>query len=233
MARAAWFVRIAHVRAVAILVVGAMPALLGAAAASAAPAPAAREGVQAALHVGYSRPIGGLQTQAALELSTLFDSEVPFSLEVGWRFDPHWLVGAYGGVAGAAIGSTFAAPCSVANCAARAYRVGLLTKVYLVPDGLLDPWLGVGLGYDVAQLDIEARDAAIATTLRGFEGPTLCAGVDVRLSRYLGLGPFLALAPGEYTHRSVETDHYSFDLPILQSEWHAWLSAGLRWVVLP
>jgi len=201
--------------------------------ARAAEPPAAADGFQAALRVGYARPIGKLQSQAALELGNLFEAEIPIVLQAGWRLGDYWYLGAYGSIAGGTPGSVFAEPCSLSNCTAVSYRVGVEALVYLVPDGLLDPWLGLGVGYDVSRLDIEERSGKLFTAVHGFEIPRLAAGVDVRFSRLFAFGPTIDFAAGEYTRRTVETDRYSIDRPITQSAWHAWFSAGLRWVVFP
>ena len=210
--------------------------LVGLAAASPALAsepPQAARGFQADLRLGYARPMGGLQAPAALRLTNLFDSEQPLTLDAGWRFGDNWFLGAYGTIAGGKSGSTFEDLCAVSNCRAMSYRFGAELLVFILPDQRVDPWLGVGVGYDLSSLAIGRPQGSISVGARGFELPRLQAGVDYRFSKYLGFGPYLDFAVGEYTDSTVKTDHYSSDRPIDDGDWHGWFSVGLRWVVLP
>jgi len=199
--------------------------------ASEPPPPA--HGFQGSLRYGYARPVGGLQPQAGLELTSLVDSERPLVLDLGWRFGTNPFVGAYGSIATGEPGSTYADPCGLANCALTSYRFGIEVQVSILPSERLNPWVGAGLGYDFTRLEIEERRGKVTIGVRGWEAPRLLAGVDYRFSRYFAFGPYIDFAVGLYTDRTVDTPRYSTERSIDQTEAHGWFSAGLRWVVLP
>jgi hypothetical protein len=57
------------------------------------------------------------------------------------------------------------------------------------------------------------------------------AGVDFRLTRVFGVGPFADLTVGQYSTTSV--DGTSADVPSDQKAAHLWLTIGARFVFFP
>ena len=224
--------RITAICSLAALAPVALALPLTTSAAAAEPPPPAH-GFQGGLRFGYARPIGGLQSQAALRLTSLVDSERPLMLDLGWRLGTNWLLGAYGSIAGGEPGSAYETACIPANCSVTSYRFGVQGLVFILPDERLDPWLGVAIGYDFTRLKIDGAGGAVSIGVRGWEAPRLLGGVDYRFSRYFAFGPYLDFAVGEYTDSTVSTPRYATKRSISDAEAHAWFSAGLRWVVFP
>ena len=61
----------------------------------------------------------------------------------------------------------------------------------------------------------------------------LMAGVDFRLSRVFGLGPFVGFSLGQYSRAHVEVNNTSQDNDIPETAMHQWLTVGLRTVFFP
>jgi hypothetical protein len=68
----------------------------------------------------------------------------------------------------------------------------------------------------------------------GFEFANLMGGVDFRLSRTFGIGPFLSLSIGQYRkYRSEILGTPKLEGDIQDQATHEWLSAGARFVFFP
>ena len=92
-------------------------------------------------------------------------------------------------------------------CSAVIYRVGLQARVHLAPHGSIDPWIGIGAGYEFLTVSESGqtqtpqgpvRFDAVALTLRGFEYGRLELGAEGRIGASFALGPFLSLSVAGY-----------------------------------
>lgn len=85
----------------------------------------------------------------------------------------------------------------------------------------VDPWLGVGLGYESLSLDLDGTDL----TMRGVEW-LVQAGIDFHPTPSFGIGPYAGFSVGRYT--SIDSD--VGDGEIGDKELHEWITAGVRGV---
>ncbi len=108
-------------------------------------APEKTSGLYNALEIGagfgYSQGVGNVGN-GVRSLTDSGSAGVSGELDLGWRIDPHWLVGTYGTVAwlsrGDAPGNAFN------NWTATA---GLQGNYHFLPGENLDPWIGLGAGW--------------------------------------------------------------------------------------
>lgn len=145
----------------------------------------ARAGVEAGVRLGAGVGLG----------STLYDGRTgtepklgglvtPLQLDVGYRITRFIYAG------------TYFQRASSSNAVATS--AGGLLRMHLTPARVVDPWLGMGIGYEWY------RDDSIA--LRGFQWGQLAAGADVRVSGAFVTGPFVSAAFGQYTSYSTATE---------------------------
>jgi hypothetical protein len=211
-----------------IIVVGPLGLLALSSVASAQP-PSERTGFQAGIRTGYSLPMGELR--AGRELSSLASGQLPVIVDVGVKLVPSLFLGVYlglgfGGVAGAAKNS-----CAVANaeCEVAGFHLGIEAQYHFLPAGSVNPWLGYGLGYESSSAARRVAGTTTTMTLSGVEFARLMAGVDFRLTRVLGAGPFVDLSMASYNTYTNGSTAMDFS----DTSTHQWLTLGARFVFFP
>jgi hypothetical protein len=188
-------------------------------------------GVRAGLGLPIGNAVGPRQdAPAGTSLSSLVAWTVPLQLDAGARVGPVF-VGLYLTYAFGHPGSAF----DTANTrSANDVRVGFEALWHFAPDGAVDPWAGLGVGYEWLNLSVSGPSGgSVSATFRGFEWVNVQLGLDFRLGRYFRLGPFLQARVGQYDSGSlgivngqgVETSA-SADLPSKAA--HAWIDVGVR-----
>jgi hypothetical protein len=171
--------------------------------------PRERLGPQAGLRVAYTDGLGVIYQ--GLNLSDASAGALPIVLDVGWRVRPELYVGVYGQYAPVFL-KTYPQTCpSGWSCTAEDWRVGIEVDYHFLPRVLLDPYVGVGAGYEILHTRLQGNTivqasngslvpAHIDETLvdRGWEFASLTIGFDWRFSEIVGAGLFLLGTIGEY-----------------------------------
>ena len=130
---------------------------------------------------GYSQGVGNVGSG----VPSLTDSGGPgtsLELDVGWRIDPHFLVGVYGSGAwfstGDAPGNAFN------NWSATA---GVQGNYHFLPGESFDPWVGLGTGWRGYWVNRpEGRDSR-----HGLDLARVQVGVDVPVASGISVSPFI------------------------------------------
>jgi hypothetical protein len=209
--------------------------------------PAHRSGFTGGLRLGLGVPVGKAGESALgaqRDLGDLTPFSVPVWVDVGYAFTGRMTLGAYGQVA---IGSTGDA-CQ-GDCDWSSVRIGAEAELRFAPGEPVDPWLGVGVGYEWLTFrtlqDVDIPDGTGATTtvpMRATErlgGPelTLQGGLDFQAEDALRLGPYIAASAGPYLTDSYTCEPVSNLCPSGNSvdggAFHSWLSIGLRGAYTP
>jgi hypothetical protein len=96
-------------------------------------------------------------------------------------------------------------------------------------------WVGYGFGFTSASQTISDQGRYSETsTAQGLELARLTGGLDFRVKRGFGLGPFVMLSLGRYTHQRTEITNLERSAgDIANPAVHGWLSLGLRMVIFP
>jgi opacity protein-like surface antigen len=208
------------------------------------PARGARTGLQAGVRVGYTYGFGVVYQ--GLNLSDASSGALPILVDVGWRVVPELYLGVYGQYAPVFL-KTYAATCpSGWSCAAQDYRLGVEGDYHFLPQLRFDPYLGLGVGYEILHSSFDGTTIVPQGTTyvpatvvehftdRGWEFASLTAGFDWRFSENLGAGPFLLGTVGEYhtqsgaiTIRSA-TQQQAEPVPAIQLAAHALVFVGIR-----
>jgi hypothetical protein len=196
--------------------------------------PHGKTGFELGPRLGVGMPLGELTDEANEDMDTLVRSQIPLWVDVGYRATPLVFAGGYLSF-GPAFYPDDAGTCNASgvDCSLYSLRMGVEGLFHLQPKAEADPWLGVNIGYEALSLlqDGPRRDATL--TYSGWE-LGVQGGLDFAVTKFFGLGPFVALAVGQYTNvtttcdgsacRGVDAHSESID----EIGLHQWLMAGAR-----
>jgi hypothetical protein len=204
------------------------------------PPPKARTGFQLGLRTGLSIPFGeaaGATNNGDLslereDLSDVVSPQVPIFVEVGGKPIPNLFIGGYLGFGFGGAGSTHCAHTG-ATCVGVGTRVGVELQYHILPEARVNPWIGYGFGYESVSLSATLGSASSSTRYGGLELAHFMSGVDFRLSRVFGLGPFVGLSLGQYSRYSVGANSGSTNTVVENTALHEWFTLGLRTVFFP
>jgi hypothetical protein len=209
--------------------------------------PAANHRLHLALRTGFGLPLGAyadVRTIAGFrdtDVNALADDThgaIPLWLDVGYRLTPHWMLGVYG-MAGFVLPKTaegidpLGGGCPEGlDCSAFGVRLGLQAQYRFLPGEPLDPWVGLGVGYEWIWSNVngELFNFAIDAS-SGYSGPDLAhvqGGLDVALGEGASLGPFLSLSAMRYTSCSAQLAGEDVSCELDEQSWHGWLMLGAR-----
>ena len=113
------------------------------------------------------------------------------------------------------------------------FRIGVEGQYQLSPGESMNPWFGLGIGYEILSLSAEG-DTGVGTTyssalsFSGLEFANLQGGADFRLAPNIGVGPFLSFSLGQYSSCSSEVDGSDLDCEVEDSTMHEWIVLGAR-----
>jgi hypothetical protein len=194
---------------------------------------------QIALRTGAEIPAGDVSAAQGDSMSNAFSVQIPFLLEIGVKVHPMIFLGAYGGPSIGGTSSVFsgAQSCSSSrSCIGTDWRVGLEVQVHFRPAERLNPWVGYGIGYEAASVTASGGGMPEGNeSFSGLELARIAAGLDFRLSKLFGVGPFAEVDFGSYSHEHVQTvsPPATSDQSIPNTALHEWISVGVRGVLFP
>ncbi|OJY27664.1 MAG: hypothetical protein BGO98_41100 [Myxococcales bacterium 68-20] len=201
------------------------------------PPPFGRRGFQMAIRSGLSFPFGSFRDRGdpgaggAPKPGDLVGPQIPLTLDLGVKPSKWFFVGGYVSFAAGLAAGELSRSCDTLrlDCRSLSFRVGAQIHYAIAPDDLVNPWLGYGLGYSSVTVGDDGADV----TYRGFDFGHFMAGIDLRLSKTLGLGPFVDFTVGKYASRKIETAGGRIDADISGRSFHYWLTVGPRLTVFP
>lgn len=191
-------------------------------------------GIELGLRLGYGVPLGGAAPGSDLDQNIA--GEIPVWGELGYRIDPHWMAGAYGLYGFGFLTHDEQRVCDAyqVSCSVSDLRLGAQLHYHFMPARKLDPWLGLGFGYEwlIANADISSNERSGSASLRGWEFINLQGGLDWALGEGVALGPFLSVSVAQYTTVSVECTgpacRSSVSETLDDKALHSWVVVGLR-----
>ncbi len=209
-------------------------------------APPAHRGLQVSVDLGFALPLGrfegGTSTprdkptlRQSNDLSRFFGSQGTLVVEVGAKVQDHIFVGGYLGGSLGGSGTDFDSPCGQSNvsCLANGLRFGLIAKYHILPAGFLNPWLGVGVGYEVARFSAKGPGGDASVTATGIEMP-LTAGADIRITKNIGFGPKIDLTVANFVHAEGKSNGAVTSSDTIENQAiHSWMNLGARVVFNP
>lgn len=198
-------------------------------------------GLSFGLRAGYGAPFGkfgSMDGTSGGDVSDLVSRVIPLQVDAGYFFNSNLYLGAsfqYG------LGSLKEDCPEGASCSARQLRFGVNLAYHFNPSPTLQPWVGLGVGYEALDLSISASEGSVSgkatTSIRGFEFASFQGGLDYRVNKTVSVGPFVTLTAGQYAtvKSTIEFDddgglfedtEESDDIE--EKEFHAWLQGGVR-----
>ncbi len=191
-------------------------------------APRARTGFQLALRTGYAIPMGSAYN--GVSQSDVYGGQVPFIVDIGGKIIPNLFIGGYLGLNIGGCGNQIQG-----SCASASFRIGAEIIYDIIPDGLVNPWIGYGIGIESSA--VSANNGNSSISLFGPEFGHFTGGVDFRVSRVFGLGPVVDFGLGEYTSGSVTENGGqngdSVTSSIENKSLHEWLTVGAKFTFFP
>jgi len=193
---------------------------------------------EAAVRTAVGIPIGNAtgatdRAPGGTHLSDLVSWSVPLELELGARIGPAFV----GGYVSYAFGKAGSALETGTDRSANNVRFGFEVLWHLAPDRSVDPWLGMGVGYEWLNLSVTSPDGTVTGTARGFEWVNLQLGIDFMLGPSFRLGPFVRSRIGQYDTGSLgfinpQGGQASGSGDIQSKSIHTWIDVGLRFAFL-
>jgi outer membrane protein len=208
-----------------------------------------RSGFESGLRVGIGLPLGKAgqnADRAEREVSDLTPWRAPIWLDLGYRLSETTTLGAYAQLGLGSSGDDCAGVCNWSDL-----RIGAQGQWRLAPGAGVNPWLGVGVGYEwltfrtleiVDVPDPEDPEELIEGALRTAErlgGPELLlqGGVDFQVEDSLSIGPYASATVGQYLSDGFKCQPAGFACgsgsSIEGSGFHSWLGVGLRGTYAP
>jgi hypothetical protein len=188
------------------------------------------------VRTGAAVPLGNISGAQDDGMGNDFGVQIPLILEIGIKVHPMVFLGAYGGPSVGPTSSNFstAQGCgsgSQRGCIAADWRVGLEVQVHFRPAELLNPWVSYGLGFEAASATASGGGSPPGgATYTGLELARLAGGVDFRLSRIFGIGPYVGFDFGSYSAAHPQGQPSE---SISNTSLHEWLTLGVRGVLFP
>jgi hypothetical protein len=201
-------------------------------------------GLSFGLRSGYAVPLGNVQGSITILGQTLTypltdysNGLIPIWADIGYRFSPNWYLGAfyqYGiGLLPSKLTGTGGICSAGVSCTEWSMRFGLNVHYHFMPGEKLDPWVGLGAGYEISNLNGSQGAVSGSVQVRGFEFGNAQFGLDFALSSSFAIGPFVAFSVGQYTDASVSgsfTPIFGTSGSIANKDIHEWLIFGARGV---
>jgi outer membrane protein W len=197
-------------------------------------------GFEASLRVGYGIPLGDVEKNS--KLSDGIGGEVPLIIDIGYRVIPNLFVGLYGQYAFGWVSGVFSDACDASSqisCSAHDMRLGVEGHFHFMPGEKLDPWVGLGIGYEWLGISASGRGAEASSTISGFEFVNLQAGLDIAVAEHFYVGPFVTLTIAQSSSVSVDCgsgqcgSQFEGNGDIKDKALHEWLLLGVRGAYAP
>jgi hypothetical protein len=193
-------------------------------------------GPELAVRVGYATALGRIQRGERIRDDVA--GAVPFWLDAGFRFSPKWFVGAYGHYGLGFASRTSENHCP--NCQHSWVRYGLQVQYRFLTTNHRNLWVGLGAGQEFLNINIDEESRRTQST-RGWELVNAQFGAEWQPASGIGIGPYFSVSLDTFTSQqkacAKETEcavsERNVEVTLRDPGVHAWISAGVRVVVLP
>lgn len=179
--------------------------------------------IKLGLRLGYMLPMG--EFAKGSKMSDGVSGGIPVWLDLGYMVTPNIMVGLY-----AQYAYLMVKDCpSGADCSASDIRVGLQGQYHLSPGESMNPWFGLGIGYEMINTKAEAGGVSVEGNYKGLEFANLQAGADFKVGDSLAVGPFLSFSIGQYSSGEVTVPGAgTVEGDITDKAMHQWLTIGVK-----
>jgi hypothetical protein len=209
--------------------------------------PAERTGFTTGLRLAVGMPLGKAGEDpfgAERDLNDLTPWRAPVWVDLGYALSGSLTIGAYAQVGVGGVGDSCAGDCDWSDT-----RLGAEAEWRFLPGAPVNPWLGVGLGWEwlsfrqLISVTMEDEMGEMVTQTgrvsETFGGPELMlhGGLDFQVEDALRIGPYASATVSQYLTDSFSctppTELCPPDDSIAGSALHSWIGVGLRGAYTP
>ena len=194
-------------------------------------------GVSFGVRAGYALPMGSVAKDQLLgganDLSKQASGMIPLGVDLGYRLDPNWYIGAaftFGFVSTSGDICNRLAP-GIPGCSSSgtSIRIGPTIKYTFSPQAKLAPWVGVGAAYEVLNTSVTVANQSGDSTIKGWEYFNAQLGADYRVMPQATVGPMIGFSVGQYNSYSASRSNgFSQSGDFNQTALHHWVFIGLQ-----
>jgi hypothetical protein len=188
-------------------------------------------GVEAGGRIGYGAAFGETTGDAGGDdLRESIRGMMPLWLDVGYRVVPELMFGVWLQTGFGFLGDQAVDSCDAGNldCTVFDLRLGVQGQYHFRPVERMDPWVGLGFGYEWLTLSRKGSDGDSTLTYRGFEFLNFQAGLDFLPRKGVGVGPFASFSIGQYDTVISTTPIEDTKVDVEERRLHHWLVFGVR-----
>jgi outer membrane protein W len=200
-------------------------------------------GFAVGIRAGYGIPLGNATGSATEDgegnkLSDAVSGMIPLQLDLGYFINSNLYVGGSFQYGIGFLPSDLADSCdaSDASCSVSQMRFGLNLAYHFAPNASINPWLGVGVGYETLTLsqsgEVMGVDIEASTSVKGFEFVNAQGGLDFAVSPTISVGPFVTFTVAQYSSASLSGEGGGEEVDesndIENTAIHSWLYGGVR-----
>jgi hypothetical protein len=200
-------------------------------------APPASRGFQMALRTGFAIPFGNVEGgDGEMKMSDFVGGQVPLFIEIGGKPIKQLFIGGYLGFGVGSAGGDTKDLCDDLDmdCYGVSTRLGVEVQYHILPAEDINPWVGYGIGFEGLGVAVKDGDEDGNLSYGGFEFARLSAGLDFRISRVFGVGPFADFSLGSYGSYQIDAPQFpDSDGDVEKTAVHEWLTVGARFVFFP
>ena len=205
-------------------------------------------GIELGFRTGYALPLGSASGNSSSvtttggttvttsstdsSLSDIVSGQIPLWVDAGYRITPNFYVGGFFQYGFAFIPSNADTGCgqSGVSCSGHDVMFGVEAHYHILPDAPFDPWVGLGVGYEILTFNISEGSQSGDVSASGWQFVNFQVGGDYHVTPSFGVGPFVALSLGQYSSASASSGGSSMSNDIENKAIHEWLTLGLRGV---
>jgi outer membrane protein W len=198
-------------------------------------------GLAVGVRVAYAIPFGNAHNASsdpgstAISMKDLDRGALPVTFDLGYRFSPSTYLGVFytfaptfppSGNCRTPLPNTTAGE---TTCDGNDQKIGIDFQYHIRPKAFLDPWVGIGVGYEINQLNTSTGASSDTSSYQtdGFL-VDLQLGADLRVSHRIPFGPYIDFSAGQYNTENVFTPN-GHGVPVdFSGTLHEWLTLGLR-----
>lgn len=201
-------------------------------------------GIELGGRTGFGLPLGSASAGTGDDFDLYTAGQVPFWFDLGVHFAEHFSAGMYLSYGFGILsdewselceGVEAASPGLDITCSSSDVRLGVQFHAHILPGSVVDPWVGVGTGWEWLSITQRAssgfQSASRTFSMSGFEMFNLQAGVDFALTRRLGLGPFVTFSNGTFNSAKLSCENTACNdesVDIENTASHQWLMFGAK-----
>jgi hypothetical protein len=178
-------------------------------------------GMSLGIRASYSLPAGN--AVAFSPLNDIVSGGVPLTVDLGYRLDRNILVGAYFQASTGFINDlSFVKNCpTTASCHSNLMRFGIEGIYTFLPQAILAPWVGLGIGYEILNTSFAGTDRSLG----GWEFVNVQLGADYVFSSLFKMGPYAQASLAQYSNSSANGGP-SWD--VSATSLHMWWQFGVK-----